>query len=109
MATLIERIRSITSLTAHYITPSGIRRTKDFTGNQPVDSYLKWKKSVERMGYTIECLDTFRDERVGVEFTEFVGPVQMRSVTNLMSGRQVWERMDLPYSCSVGSETYWSS
>lgn len=109
MATLIERIRSITSLTAHYVTPSGLRRTKEFTGDLPVDAYLKWEKSVERMGYTIECLDTFRDERVGVEFTDFVGPIQKRSVRNLMTGKQVWEDMDTPWTCSVASETYWSA
>jgi hypothetical protein len=35
--------------------------------------------------------------------------VPMREVTNLMTGETVWEPADLPWSCSVGSETYWSS
>jgi hypothetical protein len=35
--------------------------------------------------------------------------VPMREVTNLMSGKQVLERADTPRSCSVASETYWSS
>lgn len=28
---------------------------------------------------------------------------------NIMTGMDVKERFDLPYSCSVASETYWSS
>lgn len=32
-----------------------------------------------------------------------------RTVKNLMTGQDVKERFDLPYSCSVSSETYWSS
>lgn len=28
---------------------------------------------------------------------------------NLMSGAMVWERHDLPYSCRVSSECYWSN
>ena len=30
-----------------------------------------------------------------------------RDVVNIMSGKVVRERYDLPYSCSVGSESYW--
>lgn len=29
--------------------------------------------------------------------------------TNLMTGQPVQERYDLPWSCSVASESYWSS
>ena len=32
-----------------------------------------------------------------------------REVTNIMSGKVVKEHYLTPYSCSVGSETYWSS
>ena len=35
--------------------------------------------------------------------------VPMREVTNLMTGKLVSERADTPWSCSVASETYWSS
>lgn len=35
--------------------------------------------------------------------------VPMREVINLMTGETVQEPADLPWSCSVGSETYWSS
>jgi hypothetical protein len=31
------------------------------------------------------------------------------SRTNLMTGQPVQERYDLPWSCSVASESYWSS
>ena len=29
--------------------------------------------------------------------------------TNIMTGREFEERYDLPYHCSLSSETYWSS
>jgi hypothetical protein len=32
-----------------------------------------------------------------------------RTVKNLMTGMEVKERFDLPYYCSVASETYWSA
>jgi hypothetical protein len=32
-----------------------------------------------------------------------------REVKNIMTGSTVRERYDTPYSCSVASETYWSS
>lgn len=35
--------------------------------------------------------------------------VPMREVTNLMTGKKVMERADTPWSCSVASESYWSS
>ncbi len=35
--------------------------------------------------------------------------VPMREVTNLMTGETVQEPADLPWSCSVGSESYWSA
>lgn len=33
----------------------------------------------------------------------------MVQVKNLMNNELVWERYDLPYYCSVRSETYWSA
>lgn len=30
-------------------------------------------------------------------------------VKNFMTGEMVWEDINTPYSCSVASETYWSS
>ena len=41
-------------------------------------------------GYRFEIHETYRD------------------VQNIMNGKAVRERYDTPYSCSVGSETYWS-
>jgi len=35
--------------------------------------------------------------------------VPMREVTNLMTGKKVMEPADLPWHCSVGSESYWSA
>ena len=42
-------------------------------------------------GYRFEIHETYRDVR------------------NIMTGMPVKERFDTPYSCSVSSETYWSS
>jgi hypothetical protein len=105
-ATVFENANTVKDITAHYQTPSGLQRTKSFTD---VASYSRWERSVERMGYTISALDTSRDPRAGEEFRDFVGPIQMRQIRNLMSGKKVWESMDTPWSCSVASETYWSS
>jgi hypothetical protein len=35
--------------------------------------------------------------------------VPMRKVTNLMTGKKFMEPADLPWHCSVGSESYWSA
>lgn len=35
--------------------------------------------------------------------------VHERTVRNFMTGKPVVERSNIPYSCSVASETYWSS
>ena len=32
-----------------------------------------------------------------------------REVTNMMTGKTMFERYDTPYACSVGSEAYWSA
>jgi hypothetical protein len=121
MATQFENASIIESIVAHYLTAKGRRGMKSFDILQlePEDrssaavllAFTRWERSVERMGYDIDCVDTYYlgSGRAGNTQTEFVGPIQMRSVTNLMSGKQVWESMDTPYSCSVGSETYWSS
>lgn len=39
----------------------------------------------------------------------YAAQVPMREVTNLMTGKRVMERADTPWSCSVASESYWSS
>ena len=41
--------------------------------------------------------------------TEFHNSIEKNHpVKNLMSGATVMERVNTPYSCSVGSEAYWS-
>jgi hypothetical protein len=118
MATQFENASIIETIVAHYLTAKGRRGMKSFTStlpiitsDNPVVDFQKWERSVERMGYDIDCVDTYYlgNGRAGNTQTAFVGPIQMRSVTNLMSGKQVWESMDTPYSCSVGSEAYWSN
>lgn len=32
-----------------------------------------------------------------------------RKVRNAMTGAEVWEKADTPFSCSVASESYWCS
>ena len=52
----------------------------------------------------------YRDhyEAYNVDFYyEYV--VHQHTVRNLMSGKPVQERSNTPWSCSVASETYWSS
>lgn len=44
-----------------------------------------------------------------MEERAYAQQVPMREVTNLMTGKKVMERADTPWSCSVASETYWSS
>lgn len=110
MATTFENAQLITSIDAHYTTPSGLQRIKTFA-DDAVASYLKWERSVERMGYDINCLDTSYAvgyDRAGNFQKEPIGPVEHRQVRNLMSGALVWEPKDTPYTCSVSSESYWS-
>lgn len=92
--TQIENAHLVTKITAHYMTPSKlIRRTKEFTSAK---AYLGWERSVERMGYTIDCLDIERK------------PVEMKTVRNLMSGKEIEIAADTPLCCDPSSETYWS-
>jgi hypothetical protein len=62
----------------------------------------------DHAGMERECdeLSSMYPESKGYSF-EFL-PV-MRLVRNLMTGGMVLERSDLPYSCSVASESYWST
>lgn len=46
---------------------------------------------------------------VVMDVATYQAQVPMREVTNLMTGKLVSERADTPWSCSVASETYWSS
>ena len=44
-----------------------------------------------------------------MDMSTYTAQVPMREVVNLMTGQTVQERADTPWSCSVGSESYWSS
>jgi hypothetical protein len=57
---------------------------------------------VKITGYTSQDL-------VVMEHNAYEAQVPMREVTNLMTGEKVMERADLPWGCSVTSESYWSS
>jgi len=93
MKTEFQNAKTITEITAHYATPRGLQRTKVFTS---VSAYLRWERSVEAKGYDISCLDIERK------------PVEMKTVTNLMSGQDIQIPADTPWCCNPASETYWS-
>ena len=44
-----------------------------------------------------------------MDIASYTLQVPMITVTNLMTGQPVQERADTPWSCSVASESYWSS
>lgn len=44
-----------------------------------------------------------------MEEQAYAAQVPMIEVTNLMTGKRVMERADLPWHCSVASESYWSN
>jgi hypothetical protein len=46
---------------------------------------------------------------VVMDIKSYEAQVPWVEVTNLMTGEKVLERADTPWSCSVASETYWSS
>lgn len=88
-----------------------------------VDTYTKCKVRHPRSGK--ETYETERAARAAVtriskirdtlgsfvimDIKSYEAQVPMREVTNLMTGNVVLERADAPWSCSVASETYWSS
>ena len=49
------------------------------------------------------------DDYEVMEDAAYHAQVPMREVQNLMTGKTVMERADTPWSCSVASESYWSS
>jgi molecular chaperone DnaK (HSP70) len=57
------------------------------------------KDNATRMPTAVEIMDV----------AAYNAQVPMVEVTNLMTGKKVMERADTPWSCSVGSESYWSS
>lgn len=91
--TQFENAHLVTEITAHYQTPSGLQRTKSFV---TVQAFHRWERSVERMGYDINCVDTFRREE------------EMKTVRNLMTGKEVQIPVDTPRACDPSSELYWS-
>lgn len=58
-----------------------------------------------RMAKEQDTLGSF----VIMDITTYEAQVPMREVVNLMTGQTVQERADTTWSCSVGSETYWSA
>ena len=44
-----------------------------------------------------------------MDTASYTAQVPMIEVTNLMTGKRVMERADTPWTCSVASESYWSS
>lgn len=62
------------------------------------------------------ALTRYRGGRAGLgddweimEERAYAAQVPMREVRNLMTGKMVMEPADTPWSCSVASESYWSS
>lgn len=51
-----------------------------------------------------------REDYLIAEAGHFLANIEKkRKVKNLMSGQEVEESVNLPWTCSVASETYWSS
>lgn len=118
MTTHFENPSIVETIVAHYLTASGRRGMKTFTATlpiitsaNPVADFQKWEKSVERMGYNIDCVDTYYlgNGRAGNVQSEFVGPPEYELVHNARFGGMQWQRKDTPWSCSVASEAYWSN
>lgn len=59
---------------------------------------------VEEMGITIANASYYTDRC----FKDLVIPVAMKTVTNMMTGKEVRIARDTPRSCDVSSELYWS-
>lgn len=62
-----------------------------------MNDYLAGMGRVARIDYEI------------MEQSAYRAQVPMREVINLMTGKPVQEPADTPWTCSVASETYWSS
>jgi hypothetical protein len=63
------------------------------------------RAAVTRISKIQDTLGSF----VVMEVDAYRAQVPMREVTNLLTGETVQERADTPWSCSVASESYWSS
>jgi hypothetical protein len=63
------------------------------------------RAAATRIGKVKDTLGVF----VVMDVSTYQAQVPMREVTNLMTGKTVQESADTPWSCSVASESYWSS
>lgn len=57
----------------------------------------------------IRKIQDTQGDLVVMDIQSYEAQVPWVEVTNLMTGQPVRERADTPWSCSVASETYWSS
>lgn len=79
-----------------YETPAAARAAMTRLVKIDMDAYLN-KGKYPRTDYEV------------MEERDYEKQVPMREVRNLMTGQLVMERADTPWSCSVASESYWSS
>ena len=75
------------------------------TGKETYATERAARAAATRIGKVKDTLGAF----VVMDVSTYEAQVPMREVVNLMTGQPVWERADLPWSCSVASESYWSS
>ena len=62
-------------------------------------------ETVQAMADTLATTNPRLDR---ARFIKAASPVQMKTVRNLMSGKEIEIAADTPLSCDPSSETYWS-
>jgi hypothetical protein len=72
------------------------------------ETYLSERAAKAALTRINKLLHT-QGEFVVMDVSTYNAQVPMREVINLMTGKPVLERADTPWSCSVASESYWSS
>lgn len=79
-----------------YSTEAAARAARTRFVQEDMEAYLSGRK-YPRTDYEVMTTEVYRAQ------------VPMREVRNLVTGAVVMEPADLPWHCSVGSESYWSS
>lgn len=84
-------------------------RTRHYNMPQGGGSYKTRAAAQAALTRAIMNSRVIPDQYEVMEIGEYHAQVPMREVVNLMTGKTVLERADIPYSCSVASEAYWSN
>ncbi len=75
------------------------------TGKETYETYRAARAAATRISKIKDSMGSF----LVMDVASYEAQVPMREVTNLMTGQIVQERADLPWHCSVASESYWSN